>query len=517
MLRSSVVVTIIGIVSYLVSFVSQLLIATLFGASVQLDAYLVAISVPFLFMTATGGVLTYSMVPILVQKRIDQAQYRQFSSLFFVLVILLAILLPSIAFVLTPTVVKLLVPAYSDALKAEVILMSRVMWCVCGSALVGSYLTSMNNAAKRFFVPTLVVVLPYLGMIGFSFMWGRQRGPLMLIWGMLAGSLVAIPLLFFGVRREFILNPSVLSWSLWQELAVVVRRMPIVLFSMFGLAIYGTIDAIWVSRLGANSFSYLAYGQRLLLAMGNIVLLGPMTVLLPYLSEAVARGRLQEFRAQTLRAVRMLLFYFSGVCVIVSVLTVPMVKLLFERGAFDRTTTLRVSSIMPGLSIGVTAMITVVLLLRAFYAKGDITGAVMITTAAAVVYFILSGLLSQMLGLQGIVAAYFLAWGVALVCAVGRLWKGALGEIFGIANLKFLWQLALALGVCSVLTFVSEVFLVKSSLDAGILNLGLRLLVATGIGSAGFLIVSAGVFRMQEITLLLGLVPGMKPNSQVEV
>ena len=373
MLRSSVMVSVISIVSYLASFVNQLLIAQFFGASIRLDAYLVAMSVPFLFITATGGLFSYSLVPILVQKRISQPQSAQFSSLLLICVIILSIFLPCIAFFITPIIVQILVPTYSDSLKAEVLLMSRVMWLTYACAIVSSYLTCISNAAKKFYLPTLTSILPYLGMIVFSILWWRELGPLSLVLGMLVGYMITIPLLYWGVRREFAFTRNLFSF--WHELSLILRRMPLVLFSLVGLSMYGAIDAIWVSRLGANNFSYLGYGQRLLIAMGNTILLGPITVLLPYLSEAIAQDRLKEFRGHTLSALRMLIFFFSMVGIIVSILSVPLVKLLFERGAFDRVATIGVSSIMPGLSIGVTAMVTVILLFRGLYAKGDIKDA----------------------------------------------------------------------------------------------------------------------------------------------
>lgn len=515
MLRSSVVVTAIAIAGYLVSFGNQLLIANLFGASVRLDAYLVAISVPFLFMAVMSGVFSYSFVPILVQKRVDGAsQYAQFASLLFALVVLLAVLAPTAAFFVTPSVVKLLVPGYSVGLQADVLVMSRVMWIACSFAIVGGYLVALNNAAKQFFIPVLTNVFPYIGMIGVALFMGHQIGPMSLVLGMLAGSFVAIPLLYWRVRTDLTFDASVLSVR--SHLVPVFRRMPLVLFSMMAVAIYGTIDAIWVSRLGESHLSHLAYGQRLLISMGNAILLGPMTVLLPYLSEAAALDHWEEFRAQTLRAMRMLVFYFSVVTVIFSVVRVPVVRLLFERGEFSRVTTLGVSSTITGLSLGMISMITVILLLRAFYATGDIKGAALISGVGAVTYFLLSGLLSKLFGLQGVIVAYFIAWTLSLVLAVGRLWHGKLDEIANAANWTFAWQLALALVVCGTLTGIGNEFFVGPAMDSGGVKLGMALAFASGLGVISFLAITARVFQMQEVTLLLGLLPAMRRKNAAQ-
>ena len=85
-------------------------------------------------------------------------------------------------------------------------------------------------------------------------------------------------------------------------------------------------------------------------------------------------------------------------------------------------------------------------------------------------------------------------------------------KLISFSALIFLCRLALALGVCAALTTVCEVFVVQPAFDAGSLDLGFRLLVASATGFIGFFVVTAGVFRMQEITLLLRLLKKKYPR-----
>lgn len=504
MLRSSVVVTFISILGYLISFVVQLLIARSFGASAHLDAYLVAISIPFLFMTATSGLFSYSIVPILVRKKADLGHYTQLSSLLFAFVIILAVFLPCVAYFPSSTMINMMMPTYSESLKGSAVTMLRFSWLMYGCTIVVSYLGSLQNAAKRFFAPVLVSVLPHLGMICLLLV-AQRLGPLALVLGMVVGNVVAIPLVLLGVRREFYYDPAVLSQ--WREIVAVFKQMPLAIFFLLCLSVYPTIDAFWATRLGQNNLSYLGYGQRLLLALCNIILLGPLTVLHPYLSEAAAKGRFQEVRSYTVRALRMLLFFVSMTVVTCSILRVALVKLVFERGAFDHATTLAVARIIPGMSVGVMAMVMAILLFRVFFAKGDIRGAAQIGGMGAMLYFLLSGLLSTTIGLQGIISAYVITWLVLLSWAIGRLWQDNLNEILNRDNLKFLWQLALALIVCGSLLWVGDVFVIRSRMGANVKTLIVSLMVTIGMGSAGFLAVTAKGFRMREITLLVDLLP----------
>jgi len=326
-----------------------------------------------------------------------------------------------------------------------------------------------------------------------------------LVLGMVIGNLVAIPLLLLGIRKEFCYGPAVLSQC--QEIINVFKKVPLVLFFMLCISIFPTIDAFWATRLGESNLSYLGYGQKILLALGNIILLGPLTVMHPYLSEAAVKSQFKEFRAYTLRALRMMLFFLSITFLTCSIFRLTFVRLIYERGAFDHAATLAVGAIIPGFSLGVMAMVTVILLYRVFFAKGDIVGVAQISGVGAISYFLLSGLLSKIIGLSGIVGAYVIIWFGLLSWAVGRLWRDNLNEILNRDNLRFLWHLALALLVCGALLWVGDLFLIRPTLDKKLSSFLPLLILTIGVGLAGFLVVTIKGFKMQEIILLIELLP----------
>jgi putative peptidoglycan lipid II flippase len=188
-------------------------------------------------------------------------------------------------------------------------------------------------------------------------------------------------------------------------------------------------------------------------------------------------------------------------------LSVPIVKALFEHGAFDHTMTLAVSSVIPPMSLGVMAMILVVLLLRVFFAKGDVAGASRLGGAGAVLYFSLSGLFSAALGLQGIVLAYVITWLILLSWAVWRLWKSHGQEILNTGNLTYLRHLAGALVFCIGLIWLGDKYLIKPAMDAGTQTLLFTVLLTGVIGLAGFLLLTLKWFKMEEATLLFNALP----------
>jgi putative peptidoglycan lipid II flippase len=275
--------------------------------------------------------------------------------------------------------------------------------------------------------------------------------------------------------------------------------IPLVLISTLCFTMFGTVDAFWASQLGPSKVSYLGYGQRIVIALGSFVIQGPSVVLGPYLAEFSASGQVSQFRQMTARALRTVLAVTVPVALVIGLLRVPIVELLFQRGAFDHQATTGTSSVMLGMLVGMVAMVNVVILLRALHAGRDTMGAAMIGGLGALIYFSLSGVFSRWLGLSGIVLAYAVTWYLLLGVAIWRIWRGEATHIFAGANLRFVVSLLIASVACGVPVWGLWHLLARSVAEIGPLNLGVRVVTLTALGAIIFLGVSVGIFRMPEI------------------
>jgi putative peptidoglycan lipid II flippase len=278
--------------------------------------------------------------------------------------------------------------------------------------------------------------------------------------------------------------------------------MPLVLLSTLCFTVYGPIDSYWASRLGPANVSYLGYSQRLLIALGNLVVLGPVTVLTPYLAEQAARYQKKEFTKTLWTAIRITILLSAPLALILSMLRVPVIEILFQRGTFDATATQGVSSVLPGMLFGMVAMLIVILLLKALHSLGDIAGAAIIGATGSTSYFILSGLFSKYMGLDGIVLAYALTWWFLIGVSLWRFINLDIRFILPADIMKFIVQVVIPLILTGLCVHIGQKTCIRPIVEIGLINLTFRIGALSGSTFIIFMLL-AWLLRMPEIRSLL--------------
>lgn len=500
MLLSSAIISLLSLLSSLISFVNQMLIANMFGSSIHLDAYLISVSIPLLVSSIISGLFSYSVVPTLVRRRTtDPEGYSYFVGSVFLVFIALSVCLSCLACFFSPSLLHLMAPTLPVSVIAEATQMAQISWMNLTFVVIVNYLVAVHNAGKKFIAAVLVNILPTLGMMTGMTLLVSHLGVASILWGSLGGYLIGIPFLYVGVAKE--IRFKLISINLWQDIQALFANLPLVLISMLCFTIYGTVDAIWASRLGPSNLSYLGYGQRLVISIGNIVILGPWLVLTPYLAEYASLGEHIQFQNMLAKSLRIVVLFSALLALVVSFLRVPLIHLLFQRGAFDAFSTLGVASVLPGMLFGMVAMLSVALIIKALHARGDVKVAAIIGIFCTVCYFGLSGLLSQFIGLQGIVYAYAITWWFSLGISIWYIWKNELKNWLSPINIRFIICLLCGLVSSEMCMQVVTKLLINLFPQNSRIDLILSTSVTASVGVIVFLFLTGGVFRMPELMI----------------
>lgn len=482
------------------SFGNQLVMANLFGASVLMDIYLIAASLPFLVSGTLSAVLSYSMVPALISYKSDQDAYRWFAGIILFALSGTAVLIFIGGYLTTPAIVQFFGARLSHDSQTEAVLVARVSWAAAACSILLGYLGTMHNAAKRFYLPVLTGLLPYVGMILFGIVAGSLFGPVAIAWGMLAGTVLGCLVLLKGAFHELDFSRACLTY--WPQAVKYFTKMPIIILSMSCFTAFQTIDAYWAPLIGVGNLSYLGYCQRILVAIGSLVIAGPSVVLVPRLAEAHIEERQQEFLNDLGTSIRMVLVFVVPAVIAVSFLSSPLIELVFQRGAFNEEATEKIASLLPIMMVGMVAMVCVVIMFRALYSRQQVLPAALLGAMVLVLYFILSGTLSRLMTVQGIAIAYAVSWWVTLSGAIAFIWKDNMKSISSKKIMIFPLKLIGTVIIMSTVMYAFSALWILPLNEIGYLKLSFRTVTIGAVGLIIYYFTAAKLFSIPEILYL---------------
>ena len=516
MVTNSVRLSLISAGIAVLSFACQMLTARTFGASHAFDVYLFAVSIPFLVMGAGTGALSQAFVPRLIAARSNSTAYMESISVLLTYTLGGAVLIALGGFAVTVWQSSALATIFTPSDRAAIKDIARVAWLSADLALVASALTAVHHSEKSFILPAITNSTLYLGVIGSIFLIPVSRGPVLLAWGMLAGSLAAVLVLLptavgrLPVRRLGTIRTGSLFDGTSRVILVVLANC-----AFTGLA---PVEALLAPKFGPGALSYLGYSQRLIIAIGTLVVAGPNVLLVPAIAEASAvkdADRVAVLASKTITAVlgiaslAALFFYF---------LRVPLIRLLLERGAFDAATTRGVAATLPWLLLGSVAMVGAQPTFRALYGQNRHLPPALAGLAIPTLYFALAGPLSTHWGLQGICVAYASSWWLVLLVLLNRILGHHKCNIVGMIMQRTApWVAVIA--VTGAALWIGHALFLNQDSNLSTSALVLRTAAVAALGAVSLSIMTPMVWPMPEIRGFLrntysGLFPMRRANPQ---
>jgi len=391
--KAATVVMALFVVSRVLGLVQRMVAGAMFGASGELDAYLTAIRIPdMIFMVVAGGALGSAFIPTFsgyLTQDDREGAWRLASSIVNLIVLVLSGIGLLIALFAPFFVRTLIAPGFDPAQQAltvrllRVTLISSVIFGVSGIAM------GALNAHQHFLFPALASSVYNLSIIGGALFLGPRMGVMGMAVGVVIGAvlhlLVQVPTLVRrGMRYVFTLgldSPGVRE---------VGRLMAPRVLGTAITQINFVINNSLASTMGEGAVSMLTYAWLLMLLPQGVFAQAVGTAVFPTFASQAARNERDEMRrtlAGTLRAIFLLCL---PAMVGLWALAYPLVELLFERGAFEATSTVGVVWALRFYVIGLVGHAGLEIVARAFYALHDTRTPVWVGAGAMALNVILS-------------------------------------------------------------------------------------------------------------------------------
>lgn len=408
MFRSSVFVTFLALCASGLGFIVQLLLASHFGVGNEVDVYLFSLSAPTFIAGMISAMLSYTVVPRLVARENDPVYQRRFMGSLMLSVGALSFAVAGIGGGFLSQFQVYLLPLDSPIrVYPDIQVLILLAWMIGACQILYGCLAAILNSRRRYLVASTLGLFPYFGMI-LLIIGNDAKAIIFVPLGMLLGTSAAVIVGVYLLRRQLFPLP----WKnlLWTEIWRLARSSPYTVVAMSCFSSYAVVDAFWGPLAGEGTLASLGYGQRLVIALGNLAVAGPSAVLVPRFAELVRDRNYNEFRRVLLHS----LVAVGGIATTLAVLLVlfaeNLVQLLFSRGAFGPQEVARVANTLRNMTPGMVAMLMSVVAMRALFCiEGAAKSAARIGMMWTGLYFAASFFLYKN-GAPGLALGYSVTW-----------------------------------------------------------------------------------------------------------
>ena len=382
LLRALATVSSMTLLSRILGFVRDFVIARTFGAGLATDAFFVAFKLPNLLRRMFAeGAFSQAFVPILGEYKNQRGEPETLLLIDHVTSILALVLfaVTAIGVAAAPLLVWISAPGFAaDAGKFELtIQLTRITFpyilFMSLVALAGGILNTMSRFALPAFTPVLLnVVFIVMALFAAPYF---DPPVLALAWAVFLGGVVQLAVQIPALRRVAMLPRPSLNWrAAWQDPGV--RRI----LTLMGPAVLGVsvsqisllINTIFASFLKTGSVSWLYYADRLMEFPSGMLGVALGTILLPSLSKYHASANHLEYSKLLDWGLRLTLLLAAPAALALAVLAVPLIATLFHHGAFTGDDVFQTRQALVAYSIGLVGLILVKVLAPGFYARQNI-------------------------------------------------------------------------------------------------------------------------------------------------
>ncbi len=398
--RAAGVVGLATMLSRISGFLRDMVVAAFFGAGLTTDAFFVAFRIPNMLRRLLGeGSLTVSFVPVFTEylNKKTKAEAYELANVAFTLLSIILVLVSIAGIIFSPLIVTIMAPGWyidrPDHYHLTVFL-NRLMFPYIFFIALVALCMGILNSLRHFAAPALSPVILNICMIlAVLLLMDFFPEPI---------TALAVGVMIGGVLQLAMQWPFLVKFGLKLKPDFNFRHPGLkkigllMLPAVFGASIYQInifIATILASLLPSGSVSYLYYADRVVELPLGVFAIAVGTAALPSFSEQVAKGDFHELKGTINFSLRLILFVTIPATIALIVLRVPIISVLFQRGAFDIQSTLLTAQALLCYAVGLWAFSVIRVIVSAFYSLQDAKTPMM----AAIVAFIVNGICSVVL------------------------------------------------------------------------------------------------------------------------
>ena len=353
----------------------EMLVANIYGQGMESDMINTATQIPLLFFDMVLGVAILStFVPIFNKylERNGRERAMQFASNFVTIVGTIAVAAAVLGIIFAKPIVHLMVPGYAavPGKLEQTAALLRILFPSIAFTAVAYISVGMLQSFGEFTIPSLISVVSNGVMILYLMLFGNKLGlagvavSMLIAWALQL--FIQLPWLHkFGYRYRFTFD---LKDAGIKEAALI--ALP-VLVSSWVQPLCNVINMAFGSNLGDGAVSALNWANKIYIIMVGVFAYAITNFIFPRLSRLSADDNQEGFAQTTRTSVGWIIFIIALVSALFLALSGPIIRVVFERGAFTADNTTITSTALFYYSFGMVGYAVCEVLNKSFYAIQD--------------------------------------------------------------------------------------------------------------------------------------------------
>ncbi len=396
-------------------FFRELILASAYGASAYTDAYLIALNIPLVIFSSIAMALGTSYIPMFcdIRQKSNEKEAIKFSNNLINIVIIICTILAIIGAIYAEPLVKIFAMGFEGETLKIAVGFTRIL--IFGIIFIGinDVLMPFLQIKENFIIPGILGI-PYNLVIIVAIVLSLKLGEEVLIYGTLF-AIISKPLfqIPFVVKKGYKYKPYINVKD--ENLKSLLMLVAPVFVGVAVNQVNGLVDRTIASTLAEGSISALNYANKLNEFVMGLFIVSIISVIYPKLSKLSAENNKELFIDSIVKSINSVILLVIPISVGAMVLAKPIVKILFERGAFDERATQMTAVALFFYAIGIIGFGLRDIISRVFYSIQDTKTPMINGSIAMALNIVLNIILVRYMQHAGLAFATSIS---ALVCIV---------------------------------------------------------------------------------------------------
>ena len=363
------------IISRLLGYLRDILIAIFLGTSFLADAFFVAFRIPNTFRRLfSEGTFNAAFVPSYSSELVNgKKTSNKFANEIFNFLFLILLILVLLAQVFMPTFVYMIAPGFDDDYEKMniAITLTRITFSFLILISLASFFSAILNSHNRFAEAAaapiilniiLIVILLFSQLLGDSLVY-------FLSYGVTFSGLIQIIFLYFFVKKYFSFK-LVINLNISSKAKIFFKKLLPSIFSS-GVTQINILIGTIIASFQASAVSYLYYADRIYqinLAIAGIAI---GVVVLPQLSKHVRKNDKEKINLIQNKALELCLFLSLPASIALLIASNEIISALFGYGQFDENSVLNSAKALYYFAFGLPAFAMIKVFSNFFFANHD--------------------------------------------------------------------------------------------------------------------------------------------------